>query len=109
MIDSEVPRAGIGAALALIGMGAILAASLGLFLRMPEASVDLTPWNHWRMPAITDPDAVSSGFIFDVLRFESVGCVCEYQPGDCFPGKGVPQKFGMGTNCKGEATRRDGA
>jgi len=27
-------------------------ASLGLFLRLPEATVDLTSWNHWRMPSL---------------------------------------------------------
>ena len=26
----------------------------GLFLRLPDASVDLTPWNHWRLPAVDD-------------------------------------------------------
>ncbi len=31
-----------------------LTTALGLFLRLPEASVDLTPWNHWRLPAVVD-------------------------------------------------------
>jgi hypothetical protein len=26
--------------------------ALGLFLRLPEGTVDITSWNHWRMPAI---------------------------------------------------------
>ncbi len=59
-------RAGISEALLWIGIGAILAASLGLFLRMPDASVDLTPWNHWRMPAVTDQDAISGPVLVTV-------------------------------------------
>jgi predicted MFS family arabinose efflux permease len=44
-------RAGIDTALLWAGIGTIAATTLGLFLRLPDASVDLTPWNHWRLPA----------------------------------------------------------
>src|SRR4029077_12674595 len=30
---------------------------LGLFLRLPDESIDLTPWNHWRLPHVVDADA----------------------------------------------------
>lgn len=45
-------RAGLGTALVLAGIGTILSTVLGLFLRLPDVSIDLTPWNHWRLPAI---------------------------------------------------------
>ena len=43
---------GVGAALLCAGFGTITMASLGLFLRLPEGTVDLTSWNHWRMPSL---------------------------------------------------------
>jgi len=45
-------RAGISAALLWAGVGAILTTGLALFLRLPDVSLDLTPWNHWRTPAV---------------------------------------------------------
>jgi MFS family permease len=42
---------GIHSALLWSGLGTMATASLGLFLRLPEGTVDLTPWNHWKMPA----------------------------------------------------------
>ncbi len=29
---------------------------LGLFLRLPNESIDLTPWNHWRLPLVVAAD-----------------------------------------------------
>src|SRR5207248_8245971 len=43
-------RVGLSRALLWAGVGAILTTSLALFLRLSDASVDLTPWNHWRTP-----------------------------------------------------------
>ena len=34
------------------GLGTIGSTFLGLFLKLPEATVDLTPWIHWRVPVI---------------------------------------------------------
>jgi MFS family permease len=34
------------------GLSTIATVGLGLVLRLPDSSVDITPWNHWRMPAI---------------------------------------------------------
>jgi MFS family permease len=45
-------RVGIDGALLWAGVGAILTTSLALFLRLPDASLDLTPWNHWRTPVV---------------------------------------------------------
>jgi MFS family permease len=50
-------RAGVGKALLWAGVGTILSTVLGLFLRLPDESIDLTPWNHWRLPHVVDADA----------------------------------------------------
>jgi MFS family permease len=52
---------GIRAALLLAGGGTIATTLLALFLRLPEATVDLTAWNHWPLP---DPntDALPAGY-----------------------------------------------
>jgi MFS family permease len=44
-------RLGIGAALLYAGAGTLTMTALGLFLRLPDARVDLTSWNYWRAPA----------------------------------------------------------
>ncbi len=43
---------GLSRALLWAGMGAILSTVLALFLRLSDANVDLTPWNHWRTPVV---------------------------------------------------------
>jgi MFS family permease len=45
-------RGGVSSALLWAGAGAILTTFLALFLRLPEVSLDLTPWNHWRTPVV---------------------------------------------------------
>ena len=45
-------RGGISAALLWAGVGAILTTPLALILRLPDASLDLAPWNHWRAPVL---------------------------------------------------------
>jgi predicted MFS family arabinose efflux permease len=42
---------GIGKALLCAGVGTLGTTALGLFLPLPETGIDLTPWNHWRLPA----------------------------------------------------------
>ena len=49
-------------ALMAAGAGTILSTSLSLFMKLPEATVDVTPWVHWRVPMIarssmTDDDS----------------------------------------------------
>jgi MFS family permease len=44
-------RVGLGRALVWAGIGTILSTVLGFFLRLPDVTVDLTPWNHWRIPS----------------------------------------------------------
>jgi hypothetical protein len=45
-------RAGIQPALLWAGLGIVVTTALGLVARLPDATTDLSPWNHWRMPAI---------------------------------------------------------
>ncbi len=45
-------RAGIPTALLWAGLGTIATTALGLVSRLPDATADLSPWNHWRLPAI---------------------------------------------------------
>ena len=45
-------RAGIPTALLWAGLGMIATTALALVSRLPDATADLSPWNHWRLPAI---------------------------------------------------------
>jgi MFS family permease len=45
-------RAGIRQALLWAGVGAIVSAASAVFLRVSDTGPDLTPWNHWRLPAL---------------------------------------------------------
>jgi len=45
-------RAGIHHALLWAGLGIVATTALGLIAKLPDATTDVSPWNHWRMPAI---------------------------------------------------------
>jgi MFS family permease len=45
-------RASIDTALAWAGVGTIATTALALWMRLPDGAADVSPWNHWRMPAI---------------------------------------------------------
>jgi MFS family permease len=45
-------RAGVRNALLWAGVGAVGTTFLALFAKLPEATLDLSPWNHWRMPVV---------------------------------------------------------
>src|ERR1700757_470200 len=47
-------HAGISTSLLWAGLGAIATSALGLIWRLPDTTVDGTPWNHWRLPVIPD-------------------------------------------------------
>jgi len=47
-------RAGIATALVCAGLGTIATTALALFAKLPDATADLSPWNHWRMPVVID-------------------------------------------------------
>ncbi len=44
-------------ALMWAGAGTIATTALGLFLKLPDAPVDVTPWVHWRLPTILNQDS----------------------------------------------------
>lgn len=39
------------------GLATLATTSLGLVARLPDHIVDVSPWNHWRMPAILESSA----------------------------------------------------
>ena len=45
-------RAGVRTALMWAGCGAVGTTVLALFAKLPDATADLSPWNHWRMPVV---------------------------------------------------------
>jgi MFS family permease len=47
-------HAGVPTSLMWAGLGAIATTGLGLLWKLPDTTVDVTPWNHWRMPVIPD-------------------------------------------------------
>ena len=62
-------RVGLGQALLWAGIGTILSTVLGLFLRLPDVSIDLTPWNHWRLPAVVAADADAGGPVLVTVEY----------------------------------------
>ena len=60
---------GVSRALLWAGVGAILSIALGLFLRLSDAGVDLTPWNHWRAPVVA-ADLDSDGPILVTVEYD---------------------------------------
>jgi MFS family permease len=50
---------GIETVLMVAGVSTVATAALGCVARFPNVPIDLSPWNHWRMPAIR-PDAEPS-------------------------------------------------
>ncbi len=45
-------RADIPHALVWAGLSIVATSALGLVMKLPDALADVSPWNHWRMPAI---------------------------------------------------------
>lgn len=60
-------RFGIGAGLMYAGAGTLIMTTLALFLRLPDSTVDLTSWNHWRMPAVENGTMAKAEDIGPVL------------------------------------------
>ena len=44
--------AGVRTALVCAGIGTAGSAALALVAKLPDSALDLSPWNHWRMPAV---------------------------------------------------------
>src|SRR5437588_4989603 len=47
-------RAGIQHTLLWAGLGIVATTALGLVAKLPDATTDVSPWNHWRMPTIIE-------------------------------------------------------
>jgi predicted MFS family arabinose efflux permease len=64
-------RTGIHAALMWAGLGTMVSTLTGLFLKLPDATVDLTPWIHWRLPTVLnqDPAAEDAGPILVTIEY----------------------------------------
>ena len=45
-------RSGIEIALVCAGLGTIASTAIALVAKLPDSTVDLSPWNHWRMPVV---------------------------------------------------------
>jgi hypothetical protein len=45
-------RASVDMALVWAGLGTIATTALAVWMRLPDGAADVSPWNHWRMPAI---------------------------------------------------------
>ena len=43
---------GVRLALVCSGFGTVASTVLALFAKLPDSTADLSPWNHWRMPAV---------------------------------------------------------
>jgi hypothetical protein len=50
--DAVAQRTGIRVALVYAGIGTIGSIAVAFFAELPESTADLSPWNHWRMPAL---------------------------------------------------------
>jgi MFS family permease len=64
-------RTNIHVALVCAGAGTIATTALALFLKLPDPTVDLTPWVHWRLPTIMkeDPAADDAGPILVTVEY----------------------------------------
>lgn len=49
-------RVGVRPTLLAGGIATVLTAGLGLIAKLPDSSADLSPWNHWRLPAVGGKD-----------------------------------------------------
>jgi MFS family permease len=50
-------RTNLSTTLLVAGLSTIATIVLGRIARLPETTADLTPWNHWRLPAIVQEEA----------------------------------------------------
>jgi hypothetical protein len=90
-------RAGVPAALLFAGIGCVATGATSYFWRLPAAPEDVSPWNHWRMPAVVkDLDlALDDGPVL-----VTVECFVEARHANAFVH--VMQEYG-------HVRRRDGA
>jgi MFS family permease len=89
-------RTGIPTALLFAGLATIATIALRGIAKLPDATADMTPWNHWRMPAIhEEASALEHGPVLVTVRYR-----VQSQHADAF--LRAMQKYG-------QIRRRDGA
>ena len=65
-------HAGLPTALAFAGVGSMATIALGLVWRLPDTTVDVTPWNHWRMPVTAEelqPELEAAGPVLITVEY----------------------------------------
>jgi MFS family permease len=62
---------GLPVTLLLAGLSTIATTVLGMAAKLPETAADLTPWNHWRLPAIIQDEAsaLEQGPVLVTVRY----------------------------------------
>jgi MFS family permease len=67
-------RAGVRAALVCAGVGTIGSVMFALFAKLPDSTADLSPWNHWRMPAVINEveSAMQRGPLLVTARYSVI-------------------------------------
>jgi MFS family permease len=62
---------GIRSALVYAGIGTIGSFAFLLFAKLPDSTADLTPWNHWRMPAVINgvESEIHQGPVLVTIRY----------------------------------------
>jgi MFS family permease len=90
-------RVGIDTVFVIAGVSTVLSAALGYVARFPNVPIDLSGWNHWRMPAVRRDAAPS-------LDEGPVLVTVEYQVPS-----GDAQRFLRAMQQYGRVRRRDGA
>ncbi len=70
-------RVGLSSALLWAGAGTMLSALLGLFLRLPDVSIDLTSWN-WRVPSFIDADDEAGPVLITVEYHVAAGRIADF-------------------------------
>jgi MFS family permease len=66
---------GLHTVLLWAGTGTIATTALALFLRLPDATVDITAWNHWPLPALNAaalPGGYDSGPVLVTVEYEVI-------------------------------------
>jgi predicted MFS family arabinose efflux permease len=67
---SIAERYGLDTTLLWAGIGTTLSTALGFFLRLPDQGIDLTSWNHWRMPAVSEAVSDTDGPVLITVEYQ---------------------------------------
>ena len=64
-------RTGVPTTFLLAGLGTLATIALAAVAKLPDTTVDTTPWNHWRMPAIVQDaaPALEQGPVLVTVRY----------------------------------------